>query len=95
MWTNQIVKDIFELEKVGVDHIYLVFDFSSHYMNLEKNLDYAIKILNSFLSLIIASCIYVFIIKKYYFINFAKLSFQLNYNLIQHIIKIMRFMTLL
>ena len=43
---EQIVQDIFKLEKFGVNHVYLVFDFSSHGMQLEKNFDYAIKILN-------------------------------------------------
>ncbi|MGD1838896.1 MAG: TIGR03619 family F420-dependent LLM class oxidoreductase [Nitrososphaeraceae archaeon] len=43
---NQIVEDIYELEKLGAHHVYLDFDFSSSSMNLEKNFDWAIKILN-------------------------------------------------
>ena len=43
---NQIVQDIFVLEKLGVNHIYLVFYFSPHNTNLEKNFGYAKEILN-------------------------------------------------
>jgi len=41
---KQIAKDILELENLGVDHVNLVFDFSSHATDLNKRLQYAKQI---------------------------------------------------
>ena len=41
---KQIVKDIQGLEEIGVDHVNLAFDFSSHSQNLNKRLLYAKQI---------------------------------------------------
>jgi len=41
---QQIAQDIIELQKLGVDHVNLVFDFGSIANNLEKRLNYAKEI---------------------------------------------------
>jgi hypothetical protein len=41
---QQIAHDIQEIAKEGVNHVNLVFDFSSHANNLQKRLRYAKQI---------------------------------------------------
>jgi len=44
---EQIVEDIREFEKLGVNHVNLVFDFGTHSQDLKKRLDYAKQIRNA------------------------------------------------
>jgi hypothetical protein len=41
---EQIAEDISEFEKLGVNHVNLVFDFGTHSQDLKKRLQYAKQI---------------------------------------------------
>jgi len=51
---EQITEDILGFEKLGVNHVNLVFDFGSHSQDLKKRLDYAKQIRNAIIPSVFA-----------------------------------------